>query len=802
MAEVRMLRTLANDLRFALRQAARRPAVTAVALLTIALGIGANAAIFSVVQHVVLRPLPFPEPARLAAIWPGRAVSNAELVFMQRESRAFASVAAFSPGWGVAMTGAGDPRQLNAARISSNYFQTLGVTPIAGSGFSPDASEPGKWNVAVISAALWRDQFGSDRGVLGRVVDMDGQPTRIIGVMGGELAAYHPDVDAWLPLQIDASSPFYTGATALAVGRLRSGATLAQATAELAALAPRMRAQFNFPNDYAKGATVVDLHESIVGAVRQTMFVLLGAVVLLVTLAAVNVGNLQLVQAVGRAREFSVRRALGASAGRLTAQLLVESLMLAVGGGLLGLALGAAALRALVAILPGTLPFLSTVRIDAGVVTFCAAVTVIAGLSFAIAPIVLSTRRAGPSLRDGMGARGGRGATRARELLVVVEIAVAMTLVVGATLMTESMRRLARVDLGYDPANVLTMRIQPSSGQVRDAAGAGAYFDALRQRLAALPGVKGVGGVQHLPLTGFNWHGAVDIDRRPTAAGQTKPNATWRSIVGDYFATMKIPVLRGRAFTSSDTRDAPPVVIINEAMAKHLWPGDDPVGQRIKVGNGTRNDWATIVGVVGDVRFSSPDAPATDEVYRPNGQQGLVFMHFVIRTDGDPLTHAGDVRNAVRSLDTTVPIADVRALADLTATANATRRTIAQLLSAFALLGLVLGTIGVYGVVSFGVAQRTRELGIRSALGARQEHLLAMVLGAGLRMALGGILVGALVAGVASRSLSALVFGISTTSPGVFVLVACTLGLVAALSSALPAWRAARVDPLLALKGE
>jgi len=788
--------------RRSVRQAARRPAVTITALLTIALGIGANAAIFSVVRHVVLRPLPFREPSRLAAIWPGRAISNGELVFMQRETKAFADVAAFSPGWGIAMTGAGEPRQLNGARVSANYFQTLGIRPVVGTTFALDASQPGNWDVALISAKLWRDQFGSDPSIVGRVVDMDGQPTRIVGVIGGEFASFQPDVDAWLPLQIDPASPYYTGATAIGVGRLKSGTTAAQATAELTAMAPRMRSQFNFPNDYAKGATVIDLHESVVGGVRQTMFVLLGAVVLLVTLAAVNVGNLQLVQAVGRAREFAVRRALGASRARLTRQILVESLLLAVTGGVLGLGLGAVALRVLIGILPSTLPFVSTATIDASVVMFCAAVTLPAGLSFALAPVLLGTRAAGPSLRDGMGARGGRVATRTREILVVVEIAVAMTLVVGATLMTESMRRLSRVDLGYDPAHVLTLRIQPSSGQARGADALRVYFAALERRLAALPGVAGVGAIQHLPLTGFNWRGAIDVERRPTSAGQTKPNATWRSIVGDYFATMKIPLLRGRAFAPSDTRDAPPVVIINATMAKHLWPGGDAVGQRIKVGNGTRNDWATIVGVVGDVRFASQDAPPTDEVYRPNAQQGLAFMYFVIRASGNPLAHAADVRAAVRSLDTTVPIAELRALGDLTATANATRRTIAELLSGFALLGLVLGMIGVYGVVSFGVAQRTRELGIRSALGARQEHLVAMVIAGGLRIALGGVVVGGLAAVVASRSLNALVFGISTTSPGIFAFVAGSLGVATALSSALPAWRAARVDPLLALKSE
>ncbi|HEY4131188.1 MAG TPA: ABC transporter permease [Gemmatimonadaceae bacterium] len=793
---------LRQDIALAIRQSIRQPAFTLLALLTFALGIGANTAVFSVVRHVLLRPLPFKDPGALAAIWPTWTISNAELAYMQHNTQSFEEVAAFSPGWGIAMTGGGEPRQLDAARVSANFFQTLGVRPMLGRPFLPGENDVGRWDVAIISQALWRDQFGSDPAILDRVVNMDGNATRIIGVMPGGFELFQAGVDAWLPLQMDPASPSYPGQVALGFGRLALGATFAGATRELALLAPRIRDAYGYAEDYAKNVSVVGLQQSIVGETRQTLFVLLGAVGLLVLIAVANVGSLLLVHASSRTRELAIRRAIGASRAHLARQLLVQSLLLAIVGGVLGLGLGAVALRGLKTILPATLPMLSTTTIDGGVLLFCAIVTIAAGLAFGVAPALLATR-VDPegTLRAAGPARGGRASAAMRETLVIVEVALAMMLVVGAGLMTESVWRLSNVSLGYDPANVLTFRLQPTSGQLKTRDAVRTYWDAMTQRLAAMPGVEAVGAAQHLPLSGFEWGGDLDIERQPIPPTATHPRVTWRSVVGDYFGTMRIPLLRGRLFTAADVRDSLSVVVVNSTMAKRFWPNRDPIGERIHVGSKTSKDWPTIVGIVGDVRFHAPDVPATPEVYRPNAQQGLGFMHYVVRVRGNPLAHVIDVQHAVRSLDKTVPIAEVRSLEDLSSASRATRRTVAELLAAFAALGLILAAVGIYGVISYGVSQRTQELGVRTALGAQPGRIVGMVVREGARMAAMGIAIGALIAVVAARSLETLVFGVTTRDPAIYVTVAGTLVLVAVIASLVPARRAAHIDPLIALRG-
>ncbi|HKW48204.1 MAG TPA: ABC transporter permease, partial [Gemmatimonadaceae bacterium] len=512
--EHRMLRhewwsMVSHDLVFALRQARRQPVFTIVSLLTFALGIGANTAMFSVVRGVLLRPLPFRDPARLAAIWPTRAISNAELLFMQRQSRSFESVAAISLGWGVAMTGAGEPRQLHAARTSVNFFNTLGVRPLLGRTFAPNESERGAWDVVVLSHELWTTHFGADSTVLARVVDMDGRPTRIIGVMPAGFEALQAGVEAWMPLQIDAGSPFHTGGLSVAIGRIAPGGSFASATSELAALAPRMREAFAYTDDYARGATVIGLQQSLVGDVRRSLFVLLGAVGLLVLIAVANVGNLMLAHASGRRRELAVRRALGASQAQIARQLLVQSLTIAAGGGALGILAGGFGSRLLRASLPSTLPMRSAVTVDWSVLAVCSIVTIGAGLCFGIGPALLASRvDPDGALRAGAAESSSRAHSVMRESLVVVEVVLAVVLVVGAGLMSETLWRLNRVDIGFDPRNVLTFLIQPTSGQIKSPEQQIAYFDEVTRRVAAISGVRSVGAAQHLPLTGFNWRGS------------------------------------------------------------------------------------------------------------------------------------------------------------------------------------------------------------------------------------------------------------------------------------------------------
>jgi putative ABC transport system permease protein len=799
----RPLESLWQDARYAVRSLRKSPGFTAVALLTFALGIGANTAVFSVVSGVLFRPLPFTNPHRLASIWPARSISNAELEYMQSHTKAFEAIGAFSPGWGIAMTGAGDPRQLDAARVSANFFQTLGARPALGRAFTDGESAPGAWNVAIISHAIWSTHFASDSAIVGRIVQMDGASTRIIGVMPADFEAFQSHVEAWLPLQIDRASRFYTGQTALAFGRLAPSATLASAEAELRTMIPQMRAQFNYTEDYGRGNTVISMRDGLVGDVRQSLLVLLGAVAFVLLIAGANLGNLLLVAAIARRRELAVRRALGASRGQVAQQLLVHSVIVAIAGGMLGTTIGVFGVRGLKAMLPSTLPMLGTVSVDWRVLLVSAAVTVLVGLVFGIAPAMLATRiDPDGALRVSSANSGNRAGAAMRQTLVVVEIALAMVLVVGAGLMTESLWRLSRVDLGFDPNGVLSFRIQPSSGQVKSPEQITQYFTQMSQRIASMPGVGTVGAAQHLPLSGFNWRADLDIERSPLPSTAEHPRVVWRSIVGDYFGAMSIPILRGRSFTEADTRAAPPVVIINDAMAKHFWPGRDPIGERIKVGNASRNELATIVGVVGNVRFSSPSVPAGDEIYRPNSQQGLVLMHFVVRSTRDSRSLIPAVRAVIHEQDATVPVAEVQSMGELYAASTSAPRTIAMLLLAFAGVGLILGAVGIYGVISYAVSQRTRELGIRVALGAFEGRIVSMVVGDGLRLAGIGIVSGAVAAVFAARSLRTLVFGVEVTDTWTYAAVAAVLAVVALAASYIPARRAARVDPLVALRGD
>jgi predicted permease len=446
---------------------------------------------------------------------------------------------------------------------------------------------------------------------------------------------------------------------------------------------------------------------------------------------------------------------------------------------------------------------LAAVSVDWRVLLLSAVVTLAIGLAFGSAPALLATRvDPDGALRVSGAGSTSRASVAMRQTLVVVEVALAMVLVVGACLMTQSLWRLSRVDLGFDPRHVLSFRIQPSSGQVRSAEQITVYFNEMAQRIAAIPGVAKVGAAQHLPLSGFNWNTNLELEKNPLPPNAEPQRVVWRSVVGDYFGAMSIPLMRGRLFTGADASSVDPVVIINDAVAKHYWPNRDPLGERVKLGNGARAQMATVVGVVGGVRYASPSTPPGDEIYRPNAQAGLFFMHYVVQTSGDPLSAVPAIRAAIRALDATVPVAEVQSMGELYAASTATPRTIALLLLAFAGVGLALGAVGIFGVISYAVTQRTRELGIRVALGAIQGRIVSMVVGEGVRMAAIGIALGALAALLAARSLRTLVFGVATTDVTTYVGVAAVLTLVALAASYIPARRAARVDPLIALRSD
>jgi len=801
-----VLESVWRDAMLAARALIGRPAFTLPALVTLALGIGANTAVLSVVRATVLDPLPFRQPERLAAIW--NTISVAELDYLQQNARSFEDVAAFSPGWGYSMVGVGEPMQVDVARTSANFFRTLGVAPVAGRAFLDSESAPGQSAVVVLSHELWVERFAADPGAVGQVVTMNDSPHRIVGVAPAGFEAFQPAVQGWIPLEIDPASPFYRGAVALGFGRLRSGVSLAQAQQELSAFIPRLRILLDAPRDYGTGFAVKPLHDAIVRESRQSLLVLFGAACFIVLIAGANYGNLLLLRVGSRRREVAVRTALGASRSRIARQFLIESLVLSLAGGALGVVVGAAGVRALRALLPQDLPRLGSVSVDAGLIAACAALAVLIGLICGVAPALLATRGAQhDALREAGGiARGGSGGgsgARLRGAMVVVEFASALVLLVGAGLMLQTAWRMQRVDPGFDAEGVLTFRLQPTSSRLNAEPARVAYFDQLIARIAALPGVQAVGSSQHLPLAGANWGTSLAIEEQPAAPGATPPRVIWRTINGDYLDAMGIPLRRGRAFGAQDAADAPPAVIINETMARRFWPDRDPVGKRIRLGAPTA-PWSTIVGVVGDVRFNALNTPAELEVYRPLAQVWQGSAYFAVRASpgGDPLRAMPAIRRIVREHDGTVPISAVRPMEAIVSQSLGQTTMVMGLLLAFAAVGIALGAVGIYGVISYDVAQRTREIGIRSALGAASGAIQWLVLRRAGVLALLGVGIGAAAAAVAARALESLVFGVEVRDPATYGALALLLLLVALVAAFIPARRAVRVDPVLALRSD
>ena len=817
--------TLCHDLLQALRSLRRRPTFATLAVLTLALGIGATSAIFSVVNGVLLRPLPYERPAELMLVHtqldgvPGRELSLPEYWDLRERARSFAGVAAFSNGT-LTLTGSGTPERFNAGYVSAEALPLLGVSPALGRWFAAEEDLPGRPPVVVLSDGLWRRRFGADREVLGRTLILDDAPTTVIGVMppGFQLPTHYvgSGMEAWTLLQLDpAANRSERGWHWLsAVARLRPGVDPAAAEREVAAVMTGMRREY--PNEYDQDFTgsVTPASDELVGDIRPVLLVLLGAVLLLLLIASSNVASLFLARAEERQREIAVRAALGARTGRIVRQLLTESATIGVAGGAAGLLLAAYGVRALVAAAPPTLPRLETIRLDLPVLLFTAGVSIVTGVLFGMMPAWYAAR---PDLARALtdGGRGGSAGVRRQRFrrgLVVTQIALAMVLVAAAGLLIRSFERMRGVDPGFDPEGLLTARVELSPVRYESKESIRAFYEQLVARVEAIPGVRSAAVVKVLPMTqleigdwGFLREGRFSLPPRP----EEWNDADWQAVGPGYFETMRMPVLQGRGIEAADRLGVPGVIVVNRALAQQAWPDGDALGQRILMGGGaTDSIWRTVVGIVGDVRHRGLDAEPRPEMYLPHAQfpagtgTPLRTLRVVLRAGGDPAALVTPLRAALAELDPDIPLTEVQTMEEALGAWAAERRLTMLVVAGFALLALTLGAVGVYGVMAHLVTQRTREIGIRIALGAVPREILRLVLSQGMRLAVLGIALGLLGALAAGRLLTRLLFETEPTDTTTFVATAATLALVAVVASLLPAVRAVRTDPVDALRSD
>jgi putative ABC transport system permease protein len=793
----------AHDLTLAVRNLARRPLFAITAILLMALAAGANAAVFSVVRGVLLKPLPFSEPDRLVAVWPDWFVSNEEVAYWREHTRSFEDIAAVSPGWLMALVVPGhEPLKVTGARMSDNFFDMLGLGAMMGRTLRHGDSAPGRLGVVMISAELYEGHFGGRAEVIGSTVEIDGQPHEVVGVMPRGFEFVEPGTDVWAPLLFDPASRNHKAPFAQGYARLAPQAVLAAANNELIALVPAMRRDLGKANDWGQTLRVEPLQQMVTATLQPTLLVMLAAVGLILLLASVNLGTLVLSRSLERAREIAVRTALGASRLRLVRQLVTEQAVLACAGALAGLLLARVAVPLLISRIPPEIPRQSEIALDVVVFATVLAATVGIALLCALVPIVLVARpELQPLLRQQQSTETS-GRRRALGTLVALQIALAVVLGIGAGLMLRSLWHLQQVDPGFEPRGVLTFRLQTTSKYTSLTKGL-PYLEQVIERVRALPGVASVGSIQHLPMTGYNWTARVHAIEKPPAPGTTPPATIWRFINWDYFETMRIPLRAGRFFTSFDTLKSAGVAIINETFARQEYGSPAAaVGRRLTTIAAGGSAQVEIVGVTGDVRFMSLDVPARAEMYRPMAQTFMFPMAFVVGTDGDPLQLAAAVRQAAYAVDPTIPVAELQSLEALLARSLGRPRLLTTLLSVFAAVGLLLTVVGVYGVVAYWVRRGEREFGIRLALGAGPTRILGSVVGQGAVYAVVGIALALPIAFVLTRLMSSVIYGVSARDPLTFaVLPAAVFGATLA-ATYLPARRAARVDPSTTMRVE
>jgi putative ABC transport system permease protein len=793
--------TLLQDLRYGLRSFARNPGFSAVAIFVLALGIGANTAIFSVVNGVLLRPLPYKDSGRLLSVRElspkGNAVPVSPANFNDWRRQAKTVELAVYQSVPVNLTGAGEPARLRETRTSASLFPLLGVAPMLGRTFLPEEDEESRRFEVLLSYSFWRSRFGGDPAILGKTLDLDGNPHAVVGVMRRTFA-FPERSDLWVPMAFRANEVNAHGAKyLLSVGRLNPGVTLEQARAEMDTIARRLQEQYPDSNkDW--GVRMVPLLESRVSNVQTSLWVLAGAVGLVLLIACANVANLLLARGAARQKEVAIRRALGAPRARMIRQLLTESLLLSALGGALGLGVAWAGVQVLLAMAPQEIPRLGEVGLDAQTLLYATGVMLLTGIIFGLAPALhLSKVELSETLKEGGRTGGADPRGRARSVLVVSEIALALILLAGSGLLIRSFLRLQNVELGFRPENVLTMSISLPDKYKTDQQQA-EFFRSVLERTSVLPGVLKASAVTFLPLDlDFVFH----VQREGHQAQNEGVTSNYFAISPAYFQAMGIPLVKGRAFSEQDNAQGPRVAIINETLARRLFPNENPVGQRIYITNGPLL-WSEIVGVVGDAKQYGLDRPATPQVYEPYQQHTWSWMSLAIRTSGDPLSVASAVRQQVAAVDKDQPVADVRTMEDIVALSITQQRFSLLLLSLFAGLALVLAAAGIYGVMAYSVIQRTREIRIRMALGARSSDVLRMIVGKGLALTLLGVAAGLAGALALGRFLVTLLFEVRPNDPATLAIVSALLVGVACAASYLPARRAMKVDPLVALRYE
>ena len=800
--------TLLRDVRYGIRGLLKRPGFTLVALIALALGIGANTAIFSLVNAVLVQPLPFKDPDRLVWMWGnirqgGNRASVAPLDFLdfRQQNTAFEQFAAmFSIPLPINLTGGGEPERLSSAAVTGNYFQTLGVNPLLGRSFVLDNEKSGNDQVAVLSYGLWQRRFGGDPNIVNQTIVLDDRTHLVLGVMPKEFN-FPQAADLWVPMNFDRPGMKQRKAHFLRpIGRLKTGVTLAQAQADTDAVAQRLEQQYPDTNT-GWNLRLVNLRDQLVGNTKPTLFILLGAVGFVLLIACANVANLLLVRAAARQKEIALRTALGASRFRIARQMMTESILLALMGGALGAFMAAWGVDLLVALSADNLPPTAHVKIDATVLAFTLIVSVLTGLLFGLAP-ALRTMKLDlcTSLKEG-GRAVGEGMQRnlMRSSLVVIESAVAVVLLVGAGLLVRSLIRLQNTSAGFDPHKVLTMRIDlPEAKYPTDEKKAN-FFHEIQTRLAGLPGVENVGMISELPLSGQPNDIPYYVEGRSPSSPDQGFDDDFRRVNTQYFQSLHIPILRGRNFTEQEVLKSAKVLLISDLLAKQVFANEDPIGRRLVMAMGDGTPWE-IIGIVGDVRHRALELQPSPAMYMPTLAEN--WMNIVVRAQGDPTSLAGQVRQVVKTIDSDQPVAAMKTMDNWMATSVSAPRYRTSLLALFAFVALLLASTGIYGVMSYSVAQRTHEIGVRMALGAGRRNVLGLVVRQGMMLVAIGLTLGLLGAFALTRVMSSLLFEVTPKDPLTFIGVAVFLPLVALLACYLPARRATMVDPLVALRYE